>query len=123
MTTDPRQFARPIEEPSDGWPHDRTSDYVNLHHAVLAHSVDTTPLGRDVAGQPSVALVVAGEVALTQAEVYALFVVGEQGAWSIAGALIRAMSDGLGVSQDEGLGRMVAHMATMVREEVNASDE
>lgn len=98
--TDPLTFQPPPRK--DVWPYDATSTKVDLAHAVMADGVDVTTLSRYRLGEPAIAIVLNGQTVRTQREVHGLYVMGIEGALSVACAVIAGMSRAQGITHEMG---------------------
>lgn len=102
--TDPATFQPPQRK--DVWPYDAASTKVDLAHAVMADGVDVTTLGRYLS-EPAIAVVLNGQTVRTQREVHGLYVMGIEGALSVACAIIAGMSRAQGITHEMGFSQVV----------------
>lgn len=90
MITDPRDIPAPTRK--GVWPADPTSTQVDLLNAVMASSVDVTTLSRYAMSEAAIAIVLNGQMIRGGRDVAALYVMGMEGAASVACALIAGMA-------------------------------
>lgn len=102
--TDPLDHEPP--ERQGTWPYSPESTKVDLVHAVIADGVDVTTLSRYALSEPAIAMVLNGQTVRTRREVHALYVMGMEGAESVACALIAGMCRSLGITREMGLARV-----------------
>lgn len=98
MITDPADIPAPTRK--GVWPDDPTSTKVDLANGVIASSVDVTTLDRYALSEAAIAIVLNGQMVRGAKHVSALYVMGMEGAASVACALIAGLGRAQGITQE-----------------------